>query len=62
METTKLKTIEIICGDCNNKFKLKVWINSKSRFKRKYCDKCRSERKKAWDNKYDIKAEDCEDE
>ncbi|MFA6022667.1 MAG: hypothetical protein WC781_01115 [Candidatus Pacearchaeota archaeon] len=47
----------IKCGDCGKD----VEINTNARFRRKYCKECSEERKKAWENRADIKFEDCED-
>ena len=48
---------KIQCRDCGKE----VIINTKSRYKRKYCLKCSADRKKAWDNKHLEKFEDGED-
>jgi len=48
---------KIKCGDCGKE----VTIDTNSRYKRKYCEKCSKGRKKAWENRHLIKIEDCED-
>ena len=48
---------EIKCKDCGKK----VIIETKSRFRRKYCEKCSKERKEAYAKIGEIKFEDCED-
>lgn len=45
---------EMNCKECGKKFKYKP----NARFPRKYCDKCSKERKKAWDNRHEMKFED----
>ena len=47
----------IICGDCGKEFKYTVH----PRYPRKYCDACSKERKKAWENRHEMKFEDGED-
>lgn len=49
-----------ICKDCKKEFEAKYSFNTK--YARLYCDKCSKERKKAYENIHNIKAEDCEDE
>jgi len=46
------------CKDCGTEFEQKV----KSRYPRKYCDKCSAQRKKEWESVHLITADDCEDE
>jgi predicted amidophosphoribosyltransferase len=46
------------CPDCEKEFE---FIQS-GRYKRKYCDKCSKERKKAWDNQWKLKIEDFDDD
>lgn len=48
-----------ICRDCKKEFQVKS--NFGSKYPRKYCDKCSKERKKAYANIHNIKAEDCEE-
>mgnify|MGYP001567015477 CR=1 FL=1 len=48
----------VSCRDCKKEFE----INPNARYKRKYCDKCSAERKKAYDNIHLVKFEDSEDE
>ncbi len=48
---------EKYCMDCKKKF----IEPSNSRYPRKYCDKCSSERKEAYKKIGEIKFEDCED-
>jgi len=45
------------CADCGVVFKYKPH----PRFQRKYCDKCSKARKKAWENRWEMKIEDGED-
>ena len=49
------KTIK--CGDCGTEFTFTVH----PKYMRKYCDKCSKERKKAWENRHEMKFEDGED-
>jgi len=44
------------CRDCGKEFEQK----EKSRYPRKYCDKCSKARKKAWGDVHLITAEECE--
>jgi Zn finger protein HypA/HybF involved in hydrogenase expression len=48
---------KIKCSDCGKE----VEIETNTRYRRKYCDKCSKERKEAWENRHLIKFEDCED-
>lgn len=48
----------IKCKDCGKEFK----TETKSRFPRKYCDKCSAERKEEYKNIHKIEFEDCDDE
>ena len=45
------------CKDCGKMFIQKA----KSRYPRKYCDKCSAERKKEYENIHLISAEDCDE-
>ncbi len=45
------------CPDCGKEFEM----DTRARYKRKYCKKCSKERKKAWDNQWKLKAEDMDD-
>jgi len=45
------------CGDCGKEFTYTVH----PRYQRKYCDVCSKERKKAWENRHEMKFEDGED-
>jgi len=45
------------CKQCGKEFE----PPSKSRYPRKYCDKCSKERKKAYENIHLTTIEDCED-
>ena len=49
------KTIK--CKDCGKEFIVKV----KSRYPRKYCDKCGAQRKKDYENIDQITIDDCEE-
>jgi len=44
------------CKDCGKMFE----APERSRYPRKYCDKCSKERKKAYEKIDEIKFEDCE--
>ena len=46
------------CKDCGKEFEQKA----KSRYPRKYCDKCSAQRKKEWESVHLITADDCEEE
>ena len=46
------------CKDCGKVFETK----KKSRYPRKYCDKCSAQRKKDYEKIYLITAKDCEEE
>lgn len=46
------------CKDCNKEFD----ADTKSRYYRKYCDKCSKQRKKDYEKIHMISAEDCEEE
>ena len=46
------------CKDCGKEFE----APEKSRYPRKYCDKCSAKRKKEWESVHLITVEDCEDE
>ena len=48
----------IKCKDCGKEFE----IIKKTRYPRKYCDKCSKQRKKDYDNLYSVKFEDCDDD
>ena len=48
---------EIKCKDCGKVFK----CNFNPKFPRRYCDACSKERKKAWENRHEMKFEDGED-
>lgn len=45
------------CKDCGKKFE----VSKKSRYTRKYCDKCSKQRKKDYENLYAVEFEECED-
>ena len=49
---------KVKCLQCKNE----IEIDTKARFKRKYCKKCSVKRKKMWDNQWRIKFEDLDDE
>ncbi len=49
---------KIKCGDCGKE----IEIETNTRYRRKYCENCSKERKKAWENRHLIKFEDCVDE
>ncbi len=49
--------MKIKCGKCKVLFKLP----EKSKYKRKYCDKCSKQRKKDYEKAYLITADECED-
>jgi len=46
------------CGYCGKEFE----TPKKSRYPRKYCDKCSQERKEAYEKIDEIEFEDCDDE
>ncbi len=46
------------CKDCSKEFEQKA----KSRYPRKYCDKCSAQRKKDYENIYMVTADECDDE
>ena len=46
------------CKDCNKEFEQK----EKSRYPRKYCDKCSAQRKKDYEKIHMITADECDDE
>jgi hypothetical protein len=46
------------CKDCKKEFEAKV----NARYPRKYCDKCSAERKKAYEEIYNVTADECEEE
>ena len=50
--------VKIKCKDCGKEVEVK---SANPRFKRKYCDKCSAERKKAWDDRWMVTVDDCED-
>ena len=50
------KTIK--CADCKEEFEID---SAKSRYKRKYCKKCSKQRKKDYENLWQVKAKDCDD-
>ena len=45
------------CKDCGKKFEIK----KKSRYPRKYCDKCSAQRKKDYENLYKVTADECDE-
>tara|TARA_Y100000310_G_C20624302_1_gene785018 strand:- start:1394 stop:1549 length:156 start_codon:yes stop_codon:yes gene_type:complete len=45
------------CKDCNKEFK----AETKSRYYKKYCDKCSKQRKKDYENICTITADECEE-
>ena len=45
------------CKDCGKEFEQPL----KSRYPRKYCDKCSAQRKKDYEKIYMITADECED-
>jgi hypothetical protein len=45
------------CADCGKDFEFK-----KSRYTRKYCEKCSAERKKAWDERWKVEFNDKDQE
>jgi len=47
---------EMNCRECGKRFKYKPHPNP--RYQRKYCDACSKERKKAWENRHEMKFED----
>jgi hypothetical protein len=47
-----------VCHDCKKEFE----VSEKSRFKRKYCDKCSKQRKKDYENLYSVKFEECDED
>ena len=49
--------VEKICKDCGKKFE----APEKSRYPRKYCDKCSKARKKAYEKIHLISADECEE-
>jgi hypothetical protein len=53
-----MENIKIKCADCGKEFE----IVKKTRFKRKYCDKCSKQRKKDYENIHTVSFEDCEDD
>ena len=52
MENKKIK-----CKDCSKEFE----VPTKSRYARKYCDKCSKKRKKDYENLYTVEFDECED-
>ena len=46
-----------LCKDCKKEFE----APEKSRYPRKYCDKCSAERKKAYGDIHMITADECEE-
>jgi hypothetical protein len=48
----------IKCHDCGKEFE----SGEKTRYKRKYCNKCSKKRKKEYENLYTVKFEECEDD
>lgn len=53
----KPKPKKVICKDCGKEFEQKV----RSRYPRKYCDKCSAKRKKDYENLWKVTADECED-
>ncbi len=53
---TKPKIIK--CKDCGKDFE----IIKKTRYIRKYCDKCSIKRKKDYENLFTVKFEECDDD
>jgi len=50
--------VEKKCGDCGKEFE----APAKSRYPRKYCDKCSAQRKKEYEKIHLVTASECDDE
>ena len=48
---------KILCKDCGKEFE----ITKKTRYQRRYCDKCSKKRKVDYENLYSVKFEQCDD-